>query len=869
MFNFGANNNNNNPQSLFGAPAAAPAFGQPQQPTGFGFGASGFGFGANTAAARPASLFGATPANNNTSSAFGAPATSGIFGAGPTTGMFGAPAQNTTPAFGSANTFGAAAPAFGASASAFGAPAANTGFGANTAVTQPGSWNSQNGTGNPTFRQTQEQPEPGTRTPQNQLNYMHSISAMPEYMKFSFEELRCRDYELGKKYAGSGNTFGANKANTGFGFGAKPATSAFAVAANPAFGGATPAFGAATSAPAFGATPAFGANPTFGATPAFGAATTPAFGSNAAPAFGAAAAAAPAFGTNTTTPFGQPNNTGGLFGATSTAPSMFGAAPTSATPSAGFFGGGAGAFRSTATTTPAAGFGAGLSSVGMFGKPATTTPAFGASTAGLFNNATPAAGAFGSAFNKPATTSAFGGGFGAPAPATGGFLGGGLGGIGGTQPTNAFGIAAPATGGMFGGLGGGLGNSLAPTTAFGVTTAPTANNGFSFGANVSKPGNFSFASTPATGLGTSGYNPGTAGFNGLGTNAGFASSVIAPQNALQASIDRQPYGYNPLFNVALKPQDRPPAQSQGLIVPTTPGQKKPALTPVYKLTPRTSAKVKLRGFASPAGGRTTPSATSAGHLFDGSSRDDSVLGFNSNGQFVPRRNVKKLDLDVPDEQEQDKGKGKDSELSTMFPVNTHSGVTPLKKVIFDPNREEAVQNVVQNFSTSAPFTLTPAKSLANSPAPTTTPSKPTPKKSPAPSPVSQSPNRRIAPSEYILSPPLEQLMKYPDAELRAIEDFSLSVPGFGSIKFLKPVDLLSASPTGDKSGIKLIPGHVVLIAKQVVEVYPVENYDEDSVPPVGLGLNVEAEIELDGCWAIDKATREPVKDETDPRFENR
>ncbi|KAJ1557874.1 hypothetical protein HK096_004876, partial [Nowakowskiella sp. JEL0078] len=380
---------------------------------------------------------------------------------------------------------------------------------------------------------------------------------------------------------------------------------------------------------------------------------------------------------------------------------------------------------------------------------------------------------------------------------------------------------------------------------------------------------FSFSSTPATGLGTSGFTTGATGFGGLGTNTGLSSSVITPQNALQASIDRQPYGNNPLFNVSQKPQDKPPTQIQGLVVPTTPSEKKPALTPVYKLTPRTTAKVKLRGFASPVGGRPTPSAAAAGHLFDGSSRDDSVLGLNNAGQFVPRKNVKKLDLDTPDEQELDKGKGKEreDELSTMFPVNTHTGGTP-KKLTFDPDREEAVQNVVQNISSPAPFILTPAKSIANSPTPTIPPSKPTPKKSPV-STISQNPNRRIAPSEYIFSPPLEQLMKYPDSELRSIENFSLSVPGYGSIKFLKPIDLLSASPTGDKSGIKLIPGHVVTIAKQVVEVYPVENYDEDVVPPVGFGLNVEAEIELDECWAIDKATREPVKDESDPRFQNR
>lgn len=56
--------------------------------------------------------------------------------------------------------------------------------------------------------------------------------------------------------------------------------------------GTTPAFGAVSAAPAFGAasTPGFGANPAFGATstaPAFGASSTPAFGTTStAPPFG-------------------------------------------------------------------------------------------------------------------------------------------------------------------------------------------------------------------------------------------------------------------------------------------------------------------------------------------------------------------------------------------------------------------------------------------------------------------------------------------------------------------------------------------------------------------------------------------------------
>ena len=40
--------------------------------------------------------------------------------------------------------------------------------------------------------------------------------------------------------------------------------------------------------------------------------------------------------------------------------------------------------------------------------------------------------------------------------------------------------------------------------------------------------------------------------------------------------------------------------------------------------------------------------------------------------------------------------------------------------------------------------------------------------------------------------------------------------------------------------------------------------DEADKPPPGSGLNVSARITLVHCWALDKATREPIKDEKHP-----
>jgi hypothetical protein len=93
--------------------------------------------------------------------------------------------------------------------------------------------------------------------------YYNTITAMPQYLSKSVEELRWEDYQAGVKNGASAPPAAAG------GFGAP------APASQPAFGG----FGGASPAPAFGAAAAPAANP-FGAAPS----ATPAFGGG----FGAA-----------------------------------------------------------------------------------------------------------------------------------------------------------------------------------------------------------------------------------------------------------------------------------------------------------------------------------------------------------------------------------------------------------------------------------------------------------------------------------------------------------------------------------------------------------------------------------------------------
>ena len=178
-------------------------------------------------------------------------------------------------------------------------------------------------------------------------------------------------------------------------------------------------------------------------------------------------------------------------------------------------------------------------------------------------------------------------------------------------------------------------------------------------------------------------------------------------------------------------------------------------------------------------------------------------------------------------------------------------------------------------SVTAAATSTPKSSKKGSTS--TTPDSKNSNYSPLTSSSSSSPSSSTSPHDpqsYITEPPMEELMDMTDAELSHVIGFIVTHPGVGRIKFLEPVNLLQASPTGTHEGIPYIPGHVVVIQHRMAEVYP-EGLSL-SLPggeftiekdPIGTGLNVSAEIQLEKCWAMDKATGTVIDDETDPRFE--
>jgi nuclear pore complex protein Nup98-Nup96 len=277
------------------------------------------------------------------------------------------------------------------------------------------------------------------------------------------------------------------------------------------------------------------------------------------------------------------------------------------------------------------------------------------------------------------------------------------------------------------------------------------------------------------------------------------------QPVLHASLDKNPYGINPLLQKSTNETNKP----------STPRERKlPTLNPSFKVTPRSSAQIKLRGVAPVSQGPSLSESHRVGrktlHVLDGSPRDVIALGLDN--RFTPRRSVKRLVI------------GDASQLL----------LTPSRpEVKFDPGLEEAYTT---NISKSSP-----------------SPPKPSPKRG-------DSSKKDESNIEYTMSPSLDVLLRMSDDELRHFQGFKISIPIYGSVEFLESIDLLSHE---GRKGIQTIPDNIVCIEPQLITVYP----DESLKPPVGFGLNVPAIISLRGCWPKDKATGVIIDNENDPRFD--
>lgn len=316
-----------------------------------------------------------------------------------------------------------------------------------------------------------------------------------------------------------------------------------------------------------------------------------------------------------------------------------------------------------------------------------------------------------------------------------------------------------------------FGSAPSSTPAFGAP-APATSTPFSFGAKPATPaptgglfggGGFgqSQPAQPAQPLGSGfsfGGNNSTAG-----TGTGLFGSTLGQsqqQPALGQSMPPpppsgdSPYGTNPLFASA-------PAPKAPFAEPDMAGKIKPALhLPVRRDSPaRNGAKITHLRFApgSSMNASTLGRSASPSSLFGSGRSSPAFKGVGdsvalSPNAFVSRPSVKKLVIDR---------KVHPSELRDR-------SATPgaAARVSFNPELETATPSRRSGGAFAFP---TPNKAAAAPASSRSSPAAPSPK------------------TDYICEPSIEQLGNYPPDELSAVENFTITRPGHGSLTFKKPV----------------------------------------------------------------------------------
>jgi nuclear pore complex protein Nup98-Nup96 len=473
----------------------------------------------------------------------------------------------------------------------------------------------------------------------------------------------------------------------------------------------------------------------------------------------------------------------------------------------------------------------------------------------------------------------------------------------GTQPTTQ-----PANGGLFGNTTGGslFGNNTAqqqpqqqqqqqqPSTGFSLFNKPPATTGNNLfgggfgqtpqnnnsapvqqsnlfgnptGQTNSQPANNLFSgglfSKPATtGLGTqpmqqpagNAFGTAFAGNTTYGTSLNPAGQTLnAPQGGLTASI-AQPIGANlPIFNL-LPPGPRaisidPPKKKTNLFADLQSRTTIPRLQLGY-----TPAMSKLRGYTSTSipgthgqslGPSVSLTAGKPGVLsLSKGANNKSVLGtdaITSGSVQSPglgsgaRQSVKKLVLN------------RKVEPSDLFKSS---------KITFNPALSIAAREAEAAAASGAG-----RRDVTPTPASKTHLQRASGKFSAQPSadPVDQVEEGsagELKEGDYYVRPSLSVLKQMGYAALSATDGLVVGRMGYGEIEFLETVDL-----TGLRRTTELL-GDIVRFDDKECSVYP-DTLETDKPPP-GQGLNVAARITLVHCWALDKATREPIKDEKHP-----
>lgn len=392
---------------------------------------------------------------------------------------------------------------------------------------------------------------------------------------------------------------------------------------------------------------------------------------------------------------------------------------------------------------------------------------------------------------------------------------------------------------------------------------PTTGTGTSvFGGSFfgqQKPVAPAISTTPSTGgLGTSLFS---------GSTLGSSTAAAGGAGTLTASI-AEPISSNlPIFSMLppgprAVPIDQQQKKKPGFFVDA------PARLPVSRLPINyTPASSKLRGFGVPAsssvlgipGQNLSLSNGKTGPLYSSHAEvPESILGRNASPALGSggRQSVKKLVLD------------RKVEPSDLFSRAGSPGLrgSPVK-VTFSPalsqaarekdvarEKEAATQSPEKPVQpTQPPPRSVPGRFTAHSSLTLGQPSSPS-KAANGTEATSTSPP--LQHGDYWVKPDLAKLKTYGYEELTSFKDLVVGRVGYGEIQFLEPVDLTGLPKLG------ALLGELVRFDDKECSVYP--DADEADKPVPGTGLNVKARIILVRCWATDKATREPIKDEQTP-----
>ncbi len=244
----------------------------------------------------------------------------------------------------------------------------------------------------------------------------------------------------------------------------------------------------------------------------------------------------------------------------------------------------------------------------------------------------------------------------------------------------------------------------------------------------------------------------------------------------------------------------PSQTATATITPTTPKTKK-AVTPAqYKLTPRSAAKIKPRGWQA---GKTSTTKT----LFEDTTTQSTTPDF-----FVARQNIKKLTIySTPAEEEEE-----EERLDQRHkPSSTH--------------RESPPSPIHSKESVGTPFSESVIR--------------PKPLRAKVDG-FSELP--KLTKENYFTDPDIATLSTMPSEQLSAIDRFTVGLKDVGNVMFFNKTDVRGLDL--DKI-VHFQPGEIV--------VYP----DDVDKPVIGQELNKAARVTLQRLWPIDKTTGKRKNDE--------